>query len=610
MSSDAWNHRVCRPAGALLLLAALAWPLFFWRLGSWALFDPDEGRYAEIPREMLARGDFVTPTLNGVLYFEKPPLHYWTTALCFRLFGASEATGRLTSALAALVALYLAYLLGRRMFSPRAGLLGAVILATSLLWVVMARNCIIDTLFSVIVFGAGTAWWFWYDGMLQQQKSGHSRPPIGALFAWWVLLGLGLLAKGPAMLILTVTPVLLYLWHTRGLATLRKMHWLPGLLVLLLVAAPWYWRIAALHPDFNTFFWYGQNIARFLGRGANREHVAGPFFFLYLMPGLMFPWAMLVPGAVTGLRRIVPAATRKQQAACYLLACSGFCFLFFSASTGKLITYILPVFPPLAVLLGAYVDDLLTQGRRAWHFGTHLAMALLTATLLVAAVVLGSRLGILLPGVTHLTVQCATGFLLLWALVLGLGWVRRNLAFSVVTLAAGSGLAWCGLILLVSLVAPSRTCRQMTELMKPGLSRQGRMVLYNISYASSLNFYTGHRAVVYGASGELGFGMSQLPPAERAQWFLNNPAQLRDLVAAPTPVYYLVRDETAASQLADQFRGALQIIGCNQKLCVLGNRAALHQPASPLRAPTSPLPAPAHPLRPSATPVHSLPKPS
>src|SRR5512143_1989638 len=143
-SSPPWSRDLL-----LLTLAMVA--LFGFRLGSHALFNPDEGRYAEVPREMVATGDWVTPHLDGVKYLEKPPLMYWAVALCLEVFGASEWSVRAPVALFGLGGVLLTYAAGRRLYGRPAGLLAAGVLATSLLYFVLARLLIIDMAVSVLI---------------------------------------------------------------------------------------------------------------------------------------------------------------------------------------------------------------------------------------------------------------------------------------------------------------------------------------------------------------------------------------------------------------------------------------------------------------------------
>src|SRR5512136_1785696 len=126
------------------LLSLIFGIAFFQFLGRMPLYEPDEGRYAEIPREMLERGDFLTPFLNYVKYFEKPPLHYWLNALSFTIFGRNEFAARFPGALMGLLTIILTYYVGRKLFSRPAGVIAALILGTSTGFLILARLDIID----------------------------------------------------------------------------------------------------------------------------------------------------------------------------------------------------------------------------------------------------------------------------------------------------------------------------------------------------------------------------------------------------------------------------------------------------------------------------------
>lgn len=331
------------------------------QLGGWGLLDPDERRYAGIPREMLARHNWVTPTLNFVKFFDKPPLLYWGIAASYSVFGLHEWAARLVPALAARVGLAMTWALGRRMFGPRAGVLSALILATSLMWPLLARAVLTDMLVSSLVFSALAfalaLWWLGHTATMPA----HSRAFVG----FWLALALGVLAKGIVAVVFVGGTIFLYLLLCRQWKSLALMKWAIGLPLFLLVAVPWF-VVAARNPEFNHLFWYEQHVGRFLGQATDRDHVNGRLYFLEFLPLLSFPWSIFVPVAlVAGWKKVWPARTEKQRAAVFLACGCVFIVSFFSASDSKLVTYITPILPLLALLMGAHLDRAISAARSA-----------------------------------------------------------------------------------------------------------------------------------------------------------------------------------------------------------------------------------------------------
>ena len=350
---------------AIWALLAISLPLFFFRMGGWAFFEPDEGRYAELPREMLKSGDWITPHLNGVVYFEKPPLLYWAVAAMYRLFGLHEWSGRMVPALAALAGVLLVYGLGRRMFGARAGLLGALACDTSILWILSARELVIDMLFSALIIAGLAFWWLGHTA----ENAGRSRNDV---LAMWLSVAGAMLAKGPVTLMVIFAIVVCYLVCCGQTKTGRSgLSW-PGFLLFLLVTAPWFVLVQLRNPGFDHFFWYGQNVGRFLGIGVNREHAEPFWYFLMLWWPAFFPWSLFVPGALIAFRNVIwpfrigDSRTPRRRAALFCFIAFFGVTLFFSASTSKLPQYVLPALPAAAVLIGAYFDACLRRGRGAF----------------------------------------------------------------------------------------------------------------------------------------------------------------------------------------------------------------------------------------------------
>lgn len=397
---------------ALLGFYLIGYILF---LGVQYLFVPDETRYAEIPREMIASGDWVTPHLDGVRYFEKPVLYYWVTAGSILLFGDNSFAVRLPSALAAgLSALLIFMLVARsRRDAEEEGrataALAALIFLSSFMVFGLGITAVLDSLFSFFLTATIASFYF-----ATEAPPGSARERRLLLLAG-VSCGLAFLTKGFlafAVPVLALAPYLL--WQRRHRDVLR-MSWLP-ILTAVLVALPWGLAIHLREPDFWRYFFWNEHVRRFMS--ANAQHNKPFWYFFAAVPGLILPWTLLVPAAASGIRE--PFSDQgvrgrlTRLSICWLLLP----FLFFSASHGKLLTYILPCFPPFAVLTALGLERAMTKegGRRLFQWGA-IANAILFGLILLAFLaVYFTRFHGLRPysrPLQALTVVNALGFVLL-----------------------------------------------------------------------------------------------------------------------------------------------------------------------------------------------------
>ncbi len=330
----------------LLLLVVIAALLFFSRLDA-PLLEPQEPRYAEIPRQMLAEGRMVTPILNGQPYLDKPPLLYWSVMASYVLFGVHDWAARLVPALAGLLTVLLTYLWGRRTAGDRAGMCGAVVLCLSARFIYLERMLTMDCLLCLwTTAGLCAAHFALMSRRLQ--------------WGWWVLsaaaCALGVLTKGPIALVLISVPTLAFGLFDRRTARVGVVPCTVYVAVVTAVAAPWYIAVSAAEPEFALSFFWKHNVVRFVAPFDHQE----PFWF-YLPPLLfgMLPWSLLLPGFVGFLfRRSRRAAARRGPALGFFLLAGLWSLAFFSASGCKRPVYIVPALPPLALSLGCYVAAL------------------------------------------------------------------------------------------------------------------------------------------------------------------------------------------------------------------------------------------------------------
>ncbi|MHB1246987.1 MAG: glycosyltransferase family 39 protein [Sulfuriferula sp.] len=330
----------------LLIIAALTW---FAPLNYNALIRPDEGRYAEIPREMVSTGDWNTPRLNGIKYFEKPALQYWATATAFTLFGEHNWTARLWSALTGFLGILLVYATGQRLFGREAGLMAALVLGSSFLYVMLGHINILDmgvTFFMELTLAAM---------LLAQRDAASTRENRNWMYICWAAMGLSMLSKGLMGIALPGTVLLLYSLIQRDWALWKRLHLGVGLLIFTAVAAPWLITVSIDNPEFPWFFFVHEQILRFLTTIHGRVH---PWytFFPVVMLGIL-PWLFPMFQSLWHAWRSDTPARGQFAPRRMLLIWIVFIFVFFSKSDSKLVPYILPIFPALALLIG----DLLSR---------------------------------------------------------------------------------------------------------------------------------------------------------------------------------------------------------------------------------------------------------
>ena len=360
----------------LLLLLGICAVLFLMGLGARPLWDIDESRHSVVARGMVESGDWITPRFNGEVFFDKPVLHYWLVAACFKLLGATELAARLPSAVLGTALVLLTYCFGRRAGGARVGLLSGLIMATALETVVLARTVVHDMSLAFFVLLA-----------LYCFHSAFSS--CGLKRGWYLGLyaasGAAVLAKGPLGVLLPGLAILVFLIIRRRVwATLREAHLVPGIAIFALVAVPWYFMVGSRNPGFTEYFFLKQNFLRFVSDEVRHSQ---PFY--YYLPVLMvvfFPWSpfLLVGGWDWGCRLVRREAV--PDAMMLLIIWAGTVLVFFSAAGSKLPTYIFPAFPAMAVatagLLNRSVDG---RGRALSNalivcFSILLLVSFLTAT--------------------------------------------------------------------------------------------------------------------------------------------------------------------------------------------------------------------------------------
>jgi len=493
-----------RSLAVLLLLLTVVW---FGSLEYRKLIKPDEGRYAEIAREMAVSGDWVTPRLNDLKYFEKPPLQYWVTAATMRVFGTSQWQARLWPALSGFGAILLLAFTLARIQGAGAGLYGAAALASSVLWVYMGH-------FSTLDMGLSATMSMSFCGLLlaaQAHEEGSRRNQHLAMLLAWAGMALAVLSKGLIGILLPGGAVLLYVLIWRDWGLLLRLRWLTGLALFALLCVPWFVLINQRNPEFAQFFFIHEHIDRFLTPTHRRT---GPvWYFVPVLLGGLLPWTGFLPRALLRALRghhdqQDASATRfslRFSVVWVVLICA-----FFSASSSKLPSYILPVFPALAVLIGHELTrcsarHLMLQSLGLAVFalaGTFALMApnLLTGEQNPADLVARYRIWL----VVCMAGLCAGAVLAAWLAA------RQRHAAAILCLAVCAGLAGNASLLGHNELAPSTSAAHLAGELKAVIDPAAPFFSVGM-YEHALSYYLARPLTLVDYRDELDFGLTQEP---------------------------------------------------------------------------------------------------
>lgn len=370
-----------------LLLAGFCVFLFFYGLGQFGLVGADEPRYAQVAREMLERHDWITPTLGGKTWLEKPPLYYWQAMAAYRIFGVRDWVARLPSAVdASLIVLGVYFFLLK--LRPGFHLDGALMAASVAGLVGFAHSASTDMPLAAMFSLAMLAWYAWWETSRRICLAG-----------FYMFLALAALAKGPVAPALAGAMIVLFAVAARDARIVLRTLWVPGLLLFFLVALPWYVAIEARHPEFFRVFILEHNLARF---GSDLYHHEQPFWFYLPVAALaLVPWIVFVGAAMVEIVRAWWAEgkalfTSGDALNFFLLLWLIIPVVFFSLSHSKLPGYILPAIPAGPLLVAQYVrrhvgdEDRASPSLNALH--ALVAAAPLVPALNVAYLVLQHRL--------------------------------------------------------------------------------------------------------------------------------------------------------------------------------------------------------------------------
>jgi 4-amino-4-deoxy-L-arabinose transferase-like glycosyltransferase len=489
-----------RPAliGAALCLTVL----WFGLLGGRPLYEPDEGRYAEIPREMLAGGDWVIPHLNALAYLEKPPLQYWITAFFYKSFGESEGTARLCTGLAGYLSLATIFLVGYRLWGFEAGVKALLFCVGSVMFVLLGHQLTLDMSLSLFLLLALSSF------LLAQSQRARPRRCDAWMLGCWAAMALAVLTKGLiGVLIPGATLVIYGLWQ-RDSELKRHLNFRWGAPLFALIAVPWFVLAARANPAFLRFFFIREHFQRFLTPVEHRsEHW---WYFLPVLGVGILPW---VPQALTALgglgRGRAPRGSFDPQRVLWVWCV--FVWAFFSCSDAKLIPYVLPLVPALALLCAA--PDAVPNaaaGRRSLTAGALLTLGMSIGMLGYLSAIWTSPAGRALAlELRHIVVWTAA--LLAAIAIAGIVLARRGrLEVSLAVLCVGWFLAACTILIAAHGAQRFFSAKDLALALKA--EHPGAATVYAVQmYDQSLPFYLQHPVVLVDYRDEFTLGLSQAP---------------------------------------------------------------------------------------------------
>jgi 4-amino-4-deoxy-L-arabinose transferase-like glycosyltransferase len=529
----------------LFILWLIPFLLYLAPLPFTPLMEPDEGRYSSIPSAMNHSGDYVTPRLKAAVYFEKPPLCYWATAIAFKLFGENEFSSRLFVALCAWGCILLVYRMGLFFHDVRTGLYAAAVLSTFLYHAAIGRINILDMPLAFFVCLAIWSGFRYFSGEQRQKRR---------LYFLYLFCALAFLAKGLIGIVFPFGVVILWLLLSRRWRETVHIISPLGILVFAAVTLPWLILVQQTNPDFFRFFFIQEHLMRYTTRMHDRYQPI--YFYLPIILAGTLPWCAFLPEAYRGLRGRTEALFGSDEKR-FLLTWIVLILVFFSISSSKLIPYIAPIFIPLALYFGhlfrCYEEA--REGepdRRRAPIGYRLPIvfqALLFMAVLLAPLFLRDERVEWANWWPWITAPFLLQFLIIFLPDLIRKRTGKGQLLTVYVLFA----LFLGFVTfpVAQYLTPYKSARTLAQGIRAHLPADATLYQYGMSLYG-IDFYNGTRTPIVDDIGEVRYGAEQLPLAERDRYFLSS-ASFFQLVREKKEVYCATEEGERLARLKKEF---------------------------------------------------------
>jgi len=396
----------------LTLISLVFFALF---LGSSPLRLPDEGRYAEVAREMFAHLNFITPTLNSVVFFDKPPLYYWLSAVAMSIGGVNEWTARAAPAFFGMLGVLGIYITGRLIDNRRTGWIAAGILATTPLYFLISHFANCDLIVAVCI---SLSLWSFLITLVRPELS-IRRWAMGSAYVWCAL---AMLAKGLIGIVFPAAIIGLYILIFNRWSLIKRMYLIPGLILVLAIVLPWFILVSKNNADFLHYFFYIQQYQRFISHSFNDKESF--WFYIPIVLLGMWPWTLwLMQSIIQPISHRLTLAAKDRTIHVFLLLWAAVILVFFSIPTSKTIGYIVPIFPPLALMLARYISSIPVNSPQRRLTLLNLIIIFIAALLLIIAPFVIYKLPL------TIALSMSLGFGLLILSILGYYALHRNCRF-------------------------------------------------------------------------------------------------------------------------------------------------------------------------------------
>ncbi|MFH1045616.1 MAG: glycosyltransferase family 39 protein [Candidatus Omnitrophota bacterium] len=552
MNSSPTKNLFFQPKVWLIAIIALSALLLFFRPGARSLWEPDEGRFAEITREMVESGDWLTPRNNYIKHFDKPPVLFWLIGSSFLLFGQNEAAAHLPLSILSLLGVLATFSLGTELFNRRTGFIAALILATSAGYGALSRLLSTDIVLTVLCILSYLCF-------------------VRKKYFWlYLTLGIAFMTKGPIIFVLSLIPMIIFLIYTKDWARLKQMRLGWGLLFTLAIALPWF----IYQVSRNERLFYDWTVQQTYNRIA-RPMRSPIYFFIPVLCGLFFPHIFFLIPAFKKYFSLKRVGLAKEQAATLLVLIWFFLpFVFFSFAVKKLVTYMLPLLPALSLFLARLWDEALEDQKItatkifSW---AHLLFIVILGLLAIAP------LGFLASGqAVKLGVSAGQANMVAMSAIFTLGLIggirlfRRNNIPALFMLIIG--VATLFLLNSIDVLpriedATGRSMKTLALTIKQDLKPEDKVVTYRC-FLSSLPFYLQRRVIVVERQRNIAYEETE----HWRDYLLKDKAALYQLLSSPGIKVYCITYTWEYDQIAQEYPQPLERLGQAGKYVLFRNK--------------------------------------